>query len=148
MITPYTVQQWLGEQFLPLLLIGFSLLTGLAVLLVSVKNRRALLARNRSGQSEETFAMDLAAYGYDPTIARATYRYLQGQQKAALPIEPLDDLDSDLGLDSDDVREAIRALLAESGRSYLPGLLNTPLVTVVDLVRTVQASPRRSARVA
>ena len=148
MITPYTVQQWLGEQFLPLLLIGFSLLTGLAVLFVSLKSRRTLLARDRSGHTEETFATDLAAYGYDLTIARATYRYLQDQQKTALPIEPLDDLDSDLGLDSDDVREAIRELLAESGRSYLPGLLDSPLVTVVDLVRTIQASPRRGAMVA
>jgi len=33
--------------------------------------------------------------------------------------------------------------LAETGREYLPGLLDSPLVTVVDLVRYIQASPRR-----
>jgi hypothetical protein len=148
MTTPFTVQQWLTAQFVPLLLIGFSLLMGLAVLFVSAKSRRSSLARDRSGHTEETFAEDLAEYGYDPEIARATYRYLQEQQNAAFPIEPLDDLDSDLGLDSEDLRAAIRELLAETGRSYLPGLLDSPLVTVVDLVRTIQASPRRDAMVA
>jgi hypothetical protein len=148
MPTPITVLQMLAAQFVPLLLIGFSLLMGLAVLFVSAKSRSSSLARDRSGHTEETFAEDLAEYGYDPDIARATYRYLQGQQSAALPIEPLDDLDSDLGLDSEDLREAIRELLTETGRSYLPGLLDSPLVTVVDLVRTIQASPRRDAMVA
>jgi len=148
MHTPITIQQWLTAQFVPLLFISFSLLMGLAVLFVSAKSRSSSLARDRSGHTEETFADDLAEYGYDPDIARTTYRYLQGQQKVAIPIEPLDDLDSDLGLDSEDLREAIHDLLAETGRSYLPGLLDSPLVTVVDLVRTIQASPRRDAMVA
>jgi hypothetical protein len=39
-------------------------------------------------------------------------------------------------------------LLAETGRIYLPGLLDSPLVTVEDLVRTIQASPRREKMVA
>jgi hypothetical protein len=33
--------------------------------------------------------------------------------------------------------------LDEAGREYLPGLLESPLVTVVDVVRYIQASPRR-----
>jgi hypothetical protein len=148
MPTPSTVQQWLSEQFVPLLFIGFSILMGLAVLLASAKRRSSSLIRDRSGHTEETFAEDLAKYGYDPEIARATYRTLQERQKVAFPIEPLDDLDSDLGLDSEDVREVIRGLLDKTGRSYLPGLLNSPLVTVIDLVRTIQASPRREAMVA
>jgi hypothetical protein len=148
MPTPSTVQQWLGEQFVPLLFIGFSLLMGLAVLLMSAKSRSSTLIRDRSGHTEDTFAEDLAEFGYDPEIARATYRFLQERQKVAFPIEPLDDLDSDLGLDSEDLKEVIRGLLAEMGRSYLPGLLDSPLVTVVDLVRTIQASPRRDAMVA
>ena len=40
MTTPFTVQQWLGEQFVPLLFIGFSLLMGLAVLFVSAKSSK------------------------------------------------------------------------------------------------------------
>jgi hypothetical protein len=39
--------------------------------------------------------------------------------------------------------EALRELNAQVGRDYLPGLLQTPLVTVADLVRAVQASPRK-----
>jgi len=148
MTTPFTVQQWLGEQFVPLLFLGFSILMGLAILFVSAKSRSSSLARVRSGHTEETFAEDLAGYGYDPEIARATYQYLQSQQKRAIPIDPLDDLDYDLGLDSEDLRETIRGLLAKTGRIYMPGLLDSPLVTVVDLVRTVQASPRREQKVA
>jgi len=148
MPTPFTVQQWLGEQFVPLLLIGLGILIGFTVLYLSAKSRHSSLARDRSGRTEETFAEYLAEYGFDPEIARATYRYLQEQQKVAFPIEPLDDLDRDLGLDSEDLRETIRGLLAETGRSYLPGLLDSPLGTVADLVRTIQASPRREAMVA
>jgi hypothetical protein len=142
------VQQWLSEQFIPLLFIGFSVLMGLTALLVSAKSRRSTLLRDRSGHTEDTFAEELAEHGYDSEIARATYRTLQERQKVAFPIKPMDDLDIDLGLDSDDVREVIQGLLAGMGRSYLPGLLDTPLVTVVDLVRTIQASPRREERVA
>jgi hypothetical protein len=61
----------------------------------------------------------------------------------AFPIDPRDDLDRDLGLDGEDVKLTVRDLLAETGREYLPGQLNSPLVTVVDLVRYIQASPRR-----
>ena len=146
--TPFTVQQWLGEQAVPLLFIGFAILMGFAVLYISAQSRRSSLACDRSGRTEETFAEYLAEYGFDPGIARATYRYLQRHQNVTFPIEPLDDLDSDLGLNSEDLRETIRGLLAQTGRSYLPGLLNSPLVTVVDLVRTIQASPRREAMVA
>ena len=148
MPTPFTVQQWLGEQVVPLFFIGFAILMGFAVLYVSAQSRRSSLARDRSGRTEETFAEYLAEYGFDPEIARATYRYLQRQQNVAFPVEPLDDLDCDLGLDSEDLRATIRGLLAETGRSYLPGLLDSPLVTVVDLVRTIQASPRREKMVA
>ena len=148
MPTPFTVQQWLGEQFVPLLLIGLGILIGFTVLYLSAKSRHSSLARDRSGRTEETFAEYLAEYGYDPELARATYRYLQEHQNVAFPIDPFDDLDCDLGLDSEDLRETIRALLAETGRSYLPGLLDSPLVTVADLVRTIQASPRREEMVA
>jgi hypothetical protein len=138
-----TMQQWLGEQVVPLFLVGFALLMGVAMVYISARNRRASLVRDRSGRTEETFAEYLAAYGFDPEIARATYRYLQEQQQVAFPIEPADDLDRDLGMDGEEVEQAIRILLDEMGRQYLPGLLESPLITVVDLVRHIQASPRR-----
>ncbi len=137
------LERWLGEQIVPVFFIGFALLAGLALVYLSAQSRRASLTRNRSGRTEETFAEYLAVYGFDPEIARATYRYLQQQRRVSFPIEPTDDLDRDLGLDGDEVKQTVRDLLAETGREYLPGLLNTPLVTVVDLVRTIQASPRK-----
>jgi len=148
MPTLSTVQHWLSEQFIPLLSIAFSLLMGLAMLLVSARSRRSALLRARKGRTEETFAQELAEHGYDSEIARTTYRYLQERQRVGFPIRPMDDLDVDLGLDSEDLQHVIQELLAKVGRSYLPGMLSSPPVTVVDLIRAVQASPRREERVA
>jgi len=143
MSSVYTIEHWLGEQVVPLVFIGFALLMGLAFLYLSAQSRRASLVRDRSGRTEETFAEYLAAYGFDPGIARTTYRYLQRVQNVSFPIVPKDDLDRDLGLDDEEVKQSLRDLLDETGREYLPGLLDSPLVTVVDLVRYIQASPRR-----
>jgi len=143
MSSVFAIFDWLGEQIVPLLFIGFAILMGIVMLYFSARSRRSALVRDRSGRNEDTFADYLAAYGFDPAIARATYRYLQNVQQIAFPIEPLDDLDCNLGLDSDDLRQTVHDLLEETGREYLPGLLDAPLVRVVDLVRYIQASPRR-----
>jgi hypothetical protein len=143
MSTVFILEHWLGEQVVPLAFVGFAVLMGFALLYFSAQSRRAALVRDRSGRTEETFAEYLAAYGFDPEIARATYRYLQDVQQVDFPIVPKDDLDRDLGLDDNDVKQTVRDLLDEAGREYLPGLLESPLVTVVDLVRYIQASPRR-----
>lgn len=138
-----TVQQWLGDQIVPVLFIGFAILLGIAVVYLSAQSRRVSLARERSGITAETFADLLAAYGFDSEIARRTYVHLQEAQWVAFPIDPRDDLDRDLGLDGEDVKRTLRELLDETGREYLPGLLDSPPVTVVDLLRCIQASPRR-----
>jgi ABC-type dipeptide/oligopeptide/nickel transport system permease component len=143
MSTVFILERWLGGQLVPLVFIGFAVLMGFALLYFSAQSRRAALVRDRSGKTEETFAEYLAAYGFDPEIARATYRYLQQVQHVEFPIVPVDDLDRDLGLDDNDVKQTVRDLLGETGREYLPGLLQSPLVTVVDLVRYIQSSPRR-----
>jgi hypothetical protein len=135
--------RWMGGQAVPLFFVGFAALMGLALLYLSAQSRRAGLVRDRSGRTEETFVEYLAGYGFDVEIARATYRYLQQVHRIAFPILPKDDLDRDLGMDDDEVRKALRALLDEAGRDYLPGLIDSPVVRVVDLVRYVQASPRR-----
>ncbi|HEY4382763.1 MAG TPA: hypothetical protein VGN01_20635 [Acidobacteriaceae bacterium] len=142
MSTLISVQQWLGEQIVPVFFIGFAILMGIAMVYLSAQSRRAALMRDRSGRTEDTFTEFLSAYGFDPEISRMTYRYLQRVQRVAFPILPADDLDRDLGLDGDAVNQSLRDLLDETGRQYLPGLLTTPLVQVVDLVRMVQASPR------
>jgi hypothetical protein len=143
MPTFLTVQQWLGEQIVPLFFIGFALLMGVALVYFSAQSRRASLVRDRSGITADTFAESLAAYGFDPEIARSAYEYLQQEQQVGFPVDPRDDLDRDLGLDGEDVQQTVRDLLHKTGREYLPGLLESPLVTVVDLVRYIQASPRR-----
>ncbi len=143
MSSSFALRQWLGEQVVPLFFIGFALLMGFALVYLSAKSRRTALTRDRSGRTEDTFAEQLAPYGFDPEIARLTYRYLQERQKVPFPIEPNDDLDRDLGLDGEELNRTVRDLLAETGREYLPGMLDSPLVTVVDVVRYIQASPRR-----
>jgi len=139
------IEQWLGAQVVPLFFVGFALLMGMALLYFSAQSRRAALVRDRSGRTEDTFAEQLAAYGFDPEITRKAYRYLQDIQGVRFPILAQDDLDRDLGLNDDEVKQTVRDLMAAAGREYLPGLLESPLVTVVDLVRYIQASPRRVA---
>lgn len=139
------IQQWLGEQIVPVFLIGFAILMGFAMVYISAVSRRNALARSRAGRTEDTFSDYLARYGFDQEIARSTYRYLQERHRVSFPIEPMDDLDRDLGLDGDDVKTTLRELLDQNGREYLPGLADSPLVRVVDLVRYIQASPRRVA---
>lgn len=145
MSTTVAIQQWLGEQIVPVFLIAFAILMGFGMVYLSAMNRRNALARTRAGRTEETFAAYLARYGFDEGIAKSTYRYLQEKHRVSFPIEPMDDLDRDLGLDGDDVKTTLRDLLDENGREYLPGLMDSPLVRVVDLVRYIQASPRRLA---
>jgi hypothetical protein len=145
MSTTVAIQQWFGEQIVPVFLIGFAILMGFGMVYLSARSRRNALVRSRAGRTEETFAQYLARYGFDEEIAKSTYRYLQEKHRVSFPIEPMDDLDRDLGLDGDDVKTTLRDLLDQNGREYLPGLMDSPLVRVVDLVRYIQASPRRLA---
>ena len=96
----------------------------------------------RSGTNEETFVNALMMYGFDPEVSSTVYRYLQDHQNVHFPIETSDLLDEDLGLDQADVEQTIRAVFQMARRQLQPGLLHTPLLTVEDLVRLVQASPR------
>lgn len=136
------IAPWIVEQIVPVFFVGFALLAGLALLYFSAQSRKAARRRGRVGQDETTFTEKLAAHGYDPEIARATYQYLEERLRPGFPLLPADDLDRELGMDQGDVREALRELTALVGREYLPGLVTTPIVTVAELVRAVQASPR------
>jgi acyl carrier protein len=139
----------LKEQAIPLLLIA--IVIGIAFLLLKyVANRRhRALTRERDGVTESTFAEHLEPFGFDAVIATSTYRYLQDVQQVKFPILPSDRLDEDLGLDSEDIKQAVTDLTGALGRTWNPGLIHQPLVTVEDLVRLLQASPRaESAAVA
>lgn len=144
MQTPSTLSIWLSEQAGPLavifLLLGFVLI----VLYWSARSRRARMNNLRSGNNEDTFVDSLLAYGFDPVVARATYRYLQDKQRVSFPIEATDLLDEDLGLGMSDIEESVSDLVLICHRLNQPGLRYTPMVTVEDLVRFIQASPRLS----
>jgi hypothetical protein len=148
MVTPDTLSIWLKEQALPigilLILIGLALLA----LKLSANRRRTVLSRERSGITEQTFVEHLAQYNFDPLITGTTYRYLQEVQRIQFPILPSDILDEDLGLDHDDLEQTIHELLQSLQRQESPGLRSIPVVTVEDLVRHLQASPRKKRQTA
>ena len=141
---PSTLSVWLSEQAGPLGLIVALLAFVMIVLYFSARSRRNRMNEARAGLTEDTFVNSLIGYGFDPVIARTTYRYLQDKQNVSFPIEASDLLDEDLGLDLDDVDESIVDILALTGRLHQPGLKHNPIITVEDLVRFVQASPRLS----
>ena len=148
MQTPSTLSIWLSEQALPLAIIVVLLALVMIVLSVSARNRRVRLNQSRAGTNEDTFVESLVVYGFDPQISRTIYRYLQEKQNVHFPIEATDLLDEDLGLDLVDLDETVRDVLQLTRRQYQPGLRHQPLVTVEDLVRFIQASPRLVERAA
>jgi len=145
MVTPDTLTIWLKEQAWPIGIIVACVVLAFLLLKISASRRHKALARERNGITETTFAAHLERYGFDPVIAAATYRYLQERQRVNFPILPGDQLDEDLGLDSEDITQTVREMTVNLGRQFNPGLLHKPLVTVEDLVRMLQASPRHVA---
>jgi hypothetical protein len=148
MQTPSTLSIWLSEQAVPLAIILVLAALVMIVLSVSARNRRVRLNQARAGTNEDTFVESLGVYGFDPQISRAVYSYLQEKQNVHFPIEATDLLDEDLGLDLVDLEETVRDVLQLTRRQYQPGLRHEPLVTVEDLVRFIQASPRLIERAA
>ncbi|MEO6924506.1 MAG: hypothetical protein ABI142_11825 [Bryocella sp.] len=146
MYTPDSLSAWLRDQSWPIaVLLGFIVLT-LIVLKISASRRHKAISSQREGVSEETFVAHLEKYGFDPKITGASYRYLREVQLVQFPILPGDALDEDLGLDTEDINQTISELTEALGRERSPGLRHTPIVTVEDLVRLLQASPRKMAR--
>jgi hypothetical protein len=141
---PSTTWIWLSEQAVPLAIIVAFLAFVFSALYVSARSRRRKMNEARSHVSEDTFVNSLLIYGFDPVISRTTFRYLQEKQRVSFPIESTDYLDEDLGLDSADIEESVHDILRITDRLYQPGLKDAPLVTVEDLVRLIQASPRLS----
>ena len=143
MVTPDTFTLWLKEQSLPIGLLVLGSLLAFLVVRISARRRHEKLMRERDGINEASFTAHLERYGFDPQITSTTYRYLQQVQRVPFPILPGDALDEDLGLDSEDVQQTVHELTETLGREPNPGLRSTPMVTVEDLVRLLQASPRK-----
>jgi len=148
MVTPDSLSVWLNEQAWPIAIIVACVVFAFLALKISAKRRHKALANERQGVTEATFTDHLEQYGFDPAITGATYRYLQEVQLVRFPILPSDALDEDLGLDTEDIDQTISELTAALKRERQPGLRHTPLVTVEDLVRLLQASPRKSRSIA
>jgi hypothetical protein len=145
MVTPDTLSIWLREQAWPIAIIAVFLGLAFLALKLSAKRRHEALARAREGVTEESFTKHLQVYGFAPSITGATYRYLREVQRVQFPILAADSLDEDLGLDNEDIEQTVRELTESLGRAQTPGLRHAPLVTVEDLVRLLQASPRKAA---
>ena len=123
---------------LPLVTVAITALSLLGIVTIC---RRSAKLRLRSGVDEHSFARLLGDDFFDTDLARATFRYLRRECNIAFPILPSDVLTRDLGLGYADLRNVVIGLLHETGREYLPGVIDTRLVTVEDLVAYVQASP-------
>jgi hypothetical protein len=148
MVTPDTLSIWLKEQAWPLGIIFILVAVAFVILKLSATSRHRSLSRQRSAVTEQTFVDNLAQFNFDPVITGATYRYLQQVQGIRFPILSTDALDEDLGMDSDDVDQTLRELLRSLQREETPGLRHEHILTVEDLVRHVQASPRIKKSVA
>ena len=144
MATPDTFSIWFREQSLPIGLILIAILVAFLILRYSARRRQESLLRERDGITEQTFTSHLSRYGFDASITSTTYRYLQEVQRVQFPILPGDALDEDLGLDSEDIQQTVLELTEALKREPNPGLRSTPVVTVEDLVRLLQASPRKT----
>ena len=144
MQVPTDLSIWLSQQARPLFVIVALLALIFITLYLSARARTIRMNAVRSGLNEDTFVNSLLPYGFDPFLARTTYRYLQQEQKVSFPIKASDLLDEDFGLDVGGLRKSIFDILALTDRDYQPGLQHSPIVSVEDLVRFIQASPRRS----
>ena len=137
-----SISAWLGHHAWPLWLLLAAVVGCIFLLRISAWARDSHIRRKRRGITQATFTAQLEQYGFDPVITSATFRYLREVQLVPFPVLPGDDLDKDLGLSSEEVEQAVRDLSIGLRREYSPGLQPVPLVTVEDLIRLLQASPR------
>jgi hypothetical protein len=144
MVLQNSIPPWVRHQAWPLGLLLGVLVIGVLLLRLSAWFRDHSLRRRRAAVTQESFTAHLQQYGFDPVITSSTYRYLREVQLVPFPILPSDALDEDLGLDSVDVDQTVRDLTIALRREFSPGLTPAPPVTVEDLIRLLQASPRIS----
>ena len=137
-----SIPAWLGHHAWPLWLLLALIVACMVLLRLSAWLRERKLRQTRAGVTQETFTAQLEQYGFDPVITGSTFRYLREVQLVPFPALPGDDLEKDLGLTPEDVDQTVRDLTTALRREHSPGLQPTPLVTVEDLIRLLQASPR------
>ena len=137
-----SITAWLGHHAWPIWLLLAAVVLCIVLLRISAWSREHRLRRKRAGVTQETFTAQLQQYGFDPVITSSTFRYMREVQLVPFPVLPGDDLENDLGLTPEEVDQSVRDLSIALRREYSPGLQPTPLVTVEDLIRLLQAEPR------
>lgn len=135
---------WVAHHAWPLWLLLGAVVAFAVLLRVSAWVREYRLRRKRAGVTQETFTAQLQQYGFDPVITGATFRYLHEIQMVPFPVLPGDDLAKDLKLTPEEIDQTVRDLSLGLRREYSPGRQPTPLATVEDLIRSLQAQPRIS----
>ena len=140
--------QWLTDQMVPIVIIAGVLFVGIGILWISARSRKQMNSKERMGENADTFVEGLAAFNFDRQISRSTYEYLTSVDGIDFPIFPEDTLREDLGLSDEEQAQAIEFLLADNGRATRLTLQSNPVITVADLIRFVQASPRVMYRAA
>jgi hypothetical protein len=136
------IPAWLAHHAWPLWLLLAVAILCVVLLRLSAWIRERDLRHRRAGITPETFTAQLQQYGFDPVITSSTFRYLREVQLVPFPVLPGDRLEETLGLAPEDIDQALRDLSTALRRVYSPGLQPVPLVTVEDLIRLLQASPR------
>lgn len=133
------LNSWLWKEIGGVLVLG---IVGSAAIIAAslAANRRRARSPRQAGLSERSFTDYLKRNGFDPIVAATTYRYLREIQDVRFPILPGDALDWDLGLDEERIGQTLAELARRLDRRLLRSV-QLP-ITVEDLVRTVQASPR------
>lgn len=137
-----SIPGWLAQHAWPVWLLLAVVAVCVVLLRLSLWTREHRLRRRRAGITQETFTGQLQQYGFDAVITSATFRYMREVQLVPFPILPGDQLEEDLGLGPEEIEQSVRDLSLALRREYSPGLQPLPLVTVEDLIRLLQASPR------
>jgi hypothetical protein len=137
-----TLSDWSMEQLGPLGI--FLVIAGIAFVFffLLARWREWDFARSRSGYGTDDFIRDMRIRGISEDVSRAGYEVIQNEQKVRFPIMPEDALDEQLGITDIDLMDTLVSILTRTGREKKAGLMHLPLVTVEDLLKLVQVSPK------
>jgi len=139
-------------QYYPFVPVG----TALAAALLYIFERRRLaryrvLAVEREGESLCTFVRTFPPSEREPYILRAVYEELTAYRRigtVTVPLRPSDLLESDLGLDGDELDFAAQSISRRCGRPLTDAKVNPfygRVKTIADLVHFFESQPRSNA---
>ena len=137
------VGHWLlndGSSFSALMIF---LILCLVVVAVAARGNKKQLSQDRAGYDVECFVQEMTNNGYDETVCRIVYHYIQSMYRIDFPIMPGDDLYTVFGITEDAAQRSMPVLMQATGRQdRRASRLRKPLNTVKDLVDYVESLPR------